>query len=121
MSFTQYDHPLLVRTLCKPGHEIHASLTDLDCHLLHMSSKLCSEAGELMDAVGKAVYYRKPLDLLNIKEELGDIEFYLEGLRQSLNIPREETLALNISKLETRYPSGSYSNLDAQERKDKHD
>ena len=44
------------------------------------------EAGELLDAVKKAVIYRKPLDLENVIEELGDLEFYMEGLRQGLEI-----------------------------------
>jgi|SRR6185295_16072562 len=111
-------HPSLVTALAKPGEDILATLTPLDCHLLHMSHKLCCEAGELGDAIGKAIYYRKPLDMANVVEELGDIEFYLEGLRQGLNITREKTLEVNIEKLEVRY-GHKYSDRAAQERKDK--
>lgn len=111
-------HPALVTALAKDGQEIKDTLTPLDCHLWHMSSKLCSEAGELMDCVGKAVIYRKPIDLENAREELGDIEFYLEGLRQGLNITREECLEHNIAKLQKRYGE-RYSDKAAQERADK--
>jgi len=50
---------------------------------------------------------------------MGDLEFYMEGLRQGLGITREEVLAHNIAKLSKRYSSGSYSDKHAQERADK--
>jgi NTP pyrophosphatase (non-canonical NTP hydrolase) len=111
-------HPSLVTALCKDGQEIKDSLTPLDAHLWHMVSALTGETGELLDCVKKAVIYRKPIDLENAKEELGDIEFYLEGLRQGLNLTREECLEHNIAKLTKRYGE-KYSNQAAQDRKDK--
>jgi hypothetical protein len=59
--------------------------------------------------------------MINVVEELGDLEFYLEGVRQQLQISRDETLRANINKLNIRYRSGSYSNQHAQERTDKDD
>jgi hypothetical protein len=113
------NHAYMVRRLVKPGADILDSLTPLRCHLIHMSSKLCSEAGELMDAIGKWVYYNKTLDRENVIEELGDIEFYLEGLRQALYIDRVQTLTANHKKLSTRYPDLVYSDKSAIERADK--
>lgn len=113
------EHKTLVSALCKDGQSIKDSLSPLDCHLLHMSFKLNCECGELGDAIGKAVFYRKSIDLENAVEEMGDIEFYLEGLRQGLNITREQVIEHNIKKLQTRYSSGSYSDKQAVERKDK--
>lgn len=84
-----------------------------------MTMGISGEAGELLDAIKKGVIYRKPLDRENIIEELGDIEFYLEGLRQQLHISREETLLANINKLSKRYEKLSYSNDAAQTRADK--
>jgi hypothetical protein len=52
-------------------------------------------------------------------EELGDLEFYMEGLRQGLGITREDTLKANIAKLSKRYASGKYSNQQAHEHADK--
>ena len=59
------------------------------------------------------------IDRENLVEELGDIEFYLEGLRQVFGVTREEVLAINQAKLEKRYSSGKYSNQQAQARADK--
>lgn len=112
-------HQDLVTALVKPGAQIKAELTDGDCNLLHMTIGVSGEAGELLDAVKKAVIYRKPLDRQNVVEELGDIEFFLEGIRQELKISREECLEGNINKLKARYEKLTYSNESAQERADK--
>ena len=111
-------HPALVTALAKDGQEIKDSLSPLDCDILHMTLLLLTEAGELGDAIKKAVIYRKPIDLVNVKEEFGDIEFALERLRQIFNITREETIEHNIAKLQKRYGE-RYSDKAAQERKDK--
>jgi NTP pyrophosphatase (non-canonical NTP hydrolase) len=112
-------HPQLVQALVKPGEAIVASLTPDDAHLLHMTIGVSGEAGELLDAVKKAVIYRKPLDRQNVIEELGDLEFYLEGIRAALGVTREECLEANIDKLSVRYKGLSYSDTAAQERADK--
>jgi NTP pyrophosphatase (non-canonical NTP hydrolase) len=112
-------HPELVRALCKPGQQIADELTAEGAHLWHMSSCLCGEAGELFDAIKRKVIYQKKLDRANVVEELGDLEFYLEGLRAALGITREETLEGNIAKLSTRYGELKYSDTQAQERADK--
>ena len=80
---------------------------------------ICGEAGELLDAVKKAVIYRKNLDRTNVIEELGDIEFYLEGFRQSVGISRDETIKENMDKLSKRYAKIQYTDEAAQTRADK--
>src|SRR5215216_502430 len=112
-------HSELVNTLAKPGADIVSSLTAENAHLLHMAVGISGEAGELIDAVKKAAIYNKQIDRENIIEELGDIEFYMEGLRQGLGITREETIESNISKLSKRYGSGKYSDQQAKDRADK--
>lgn len=112
-------HEDLVSALVKPGQDIVDEMTPEQAHLIHMAVGVSGEAGELLDAVKKATIYQKPIDRENVVEELGDIEFYLEGLRQGLGITREETLDHNIAKLSKRYHGGSYSNQAAQERVDK--
>lgn len=111
-------HSQLVRALAKPGDDILRTLDPLKCHLWHMASCIPGEAGELFDAVKKLVIYAKPLDRANVVEELGDIEFYMEGLRHALDITREETLEGNIDKLSVRYGT-KYSDAAAQTRADK--
>lgn len=111
-------HAETVAALTKSGADIQQELTAEDCHMLHMAVGISGEAGELLDAVKKAVIYRKPLDRENVVEELGDLEFYMEGLRQGLGITREETIQANIAKLGKRYGE-KYSDKAAQERADK--
>lgn len=116
---SKINHPELVTALAKPGADIVATLTPEDAHALHMAVGISGESGELLDAIKKAAIYRKPIDRANVIEELGDLEFYMEGLRQGLGITREETIEANIAKLSKRYSSGSYSDKHAQERADK--
>lgn len=91
---------------------------DREKNLEHMVIGICGEAGEIADGIKKNSIYGKPLDRQNIVEELGDLEFYMAGLRQMLNISRFETLAGNVSKLQARY-KGGYSDAAAIERADK--
>lgn len=109
----------LVKALAKPGVTIVASLTPDTAHYLHMAVGISGEAGELLDAVKKAAIYCKPLDITNVIEELGDLEFYMEGLRQGLGITREQCITANGEKLLKRYGSGTYSDAQAQARADK--
>lgn len=113
------DYPSLVSALVKPGKQIIAELSPKKAHALHMVVGISGEAGELLDALKKWVLYGKPLDVENVIEELGDIEFYAEGLRAALGITREHVLEVNIAKLNKRYSSGKYSNEQAIGRADK--
>ena len=108
----------MVAALVKPGVDIKTSLTPQQAHLWHMATGVSGEAGELLDAFKKHVIYGKPLDRANVIEELGDLEFYMEGLRQELNISRHEIITHNIEKLTERY-RGKYSDRAAVERADK--
>ena len=109
----------MVDSLAKPGEQILAEMTRSQAHNLHMAVGISGEAGELLDAVKKSTIYQKELDIENVIEELGDLEFYMEGLRQMLGITRAQTLAANMKKLEKRYDGFQYSNKKAQERADK--
>lgn len=88
---------------------------------MHAATGIASEAGELLDAVKASWAYKKDLDYENIIEELGDIEFYLQALRSQLCIRRKEVIEANVNKLMERYPSGQYSDEQAQARADKYD
>ena len=107
-----------VKSKMKSGEAILETLTPEKANIIHMGMGVVGEAGELIDAIKKYTMYNKPIDLVNVIEELGDIEFYLEGLRQVLNLNREEIIAHNIAKLDIRYANG-YSDKAAQERADK--
>jgi NTP pyrophosphatase (non-canonical NTP hydrolase) len=74
--------------------------------VLHAAVGVAGEAGEILDEIKKVVFtgrnlYLSPLD--NIIKELGDLEFYLEALRQQLQISRDEVLNNNWRKLSERH------------------
>lgn len=86
--------------------------------LMHMAIGVSGEAGELIDAVKKHWVYGKELDRANIIEELGDLEFYMAGIRLILGIARHDVLLANRAKLAQRY-GDSYSDAAAIARADK--
>ena len=102
----------------KRPQEIIETMTPAKVDLLHAAVGISGEAGELLDAVKKHVIYNKDLDVDNVIEELGDVEFHLAAIRQRLLITRSEILARNMSKLQKRYPVG-YTDKATQERVDK--
>lgn len=108
-----------VAGILKPGSEILKQLTPEDCNLIHMAMLVTGEAGELCDAIKKPTIYRKTINLENVKEEMGDLEFALQAIRTHFGWTREEILAGNVEKLSKRYPSGRYSNEQAINRADK--
>lgn len=119
MNDLQVKHADMVGKLAKNGQQIIDELDPVKAHAIHMVVGVSGEAGELLDAIKKYSIYGKRPDIENIIEELGDIEFYLQGIRDVFGISREQTLQANIDKLSTRYPNYSYSNEAAQARADK--
>lgn len=77
-------HAEMVSTLKKPGEAIIASLTPQKADAWHMASCIPGEAAELYVAI-------RNKDKANALEELGDIQFYVEGLRQAYAIDRQDT------------------------------
>lgn len=112
-------HAQLVAGLAKDPRDILTLMTPAKADLLHATLGVVSEAGELADAIKKHTMYSQPLDIANVVEELGDLEFFLEMLRQRLCLSREVTLSGNIDKLGKRYPGGQYSDKLAKARLDK--
>ncbi len=115
----QEKHAGMVRVLAKSGEEILDSLTPIKCHQLHMLIGMMTELGELADAFKKHLLYGKPLDLVNVKEEGGDLQFYHQGLRHSVGITSEDELQYNFEKLGVRYPGFNYTDEAAVARADK--
>ena len=72
--------------------------------LMHAAIGIGGESGELLDAVKKTWVYGKLLDLDNVVEELGDLEWYMEALRSLIGVNRETVIAANVAKLTRRYP-----------------
>ena len=113
------NHRDMVKALVKNPQEICENLDHFKVDVLHAILGIGSEAGELVDNVKRLIVYNKSPDIENIIEELGDLEFYMEQLRQVLDITREQTLQANIEKLAKRYPNFVYTDQKALERADK--
>jgi len=108
-----------VRSIVKPGHDILIQLTPLQASILHMAVGVSGEAGELLDAIKKHAVYQKQLDFDNVREEAGDILFYLTGLLNELGLTLNECIEANVEKLSKRYPEKRYTNEAAIARADK--
>lgn len=101
------------RTMPEPGTQHWFSPNPFECveinnshvDLLHASLGLAGEAGEVVEHVKKSMFYGKPLDALKIKEEAGDLLWYIAGpLCRALGCTLEELAAVNVAKLKKRYP-----------------
>lgn len=86
--------------------------------LLHSGLGLCTESGEFVDALKKHIFYGRPLDRNNLKEELGDIVYYIALAADELNVDLDKLLQSNILKLKSRYPEG-YKHASALNRNTK--
>jgi NTP pyrophosphatase (non-canonical NTP hydrolase) len=75
-----------------------------DMTSIHMVLGMVTEVGELADVYKKHLAYKKPKDMVNVKEELGDLMWYIAGFCKINNINIHEVLQTNIDKLKARYP-----------------
>ena len=106
----------MVMTLANPGQALKDSWTAKECHVMHMLIGLVGEVTELEQAWVAG-------DILNIKEELGDADFYLEGIKDAFDLPlepnvhSEDSLSMLIMFEELRHVlSGDSSLLDGIKR-----
>ena len=67
---------------------------------------LCGESGEVADYLKKYIFHGHPLDLEVVKEELGDVLWYVALCCNAINVSMEDVMQLNIDKLKKRYPDG---------------
>jgi NTP pyrophosphatase (non-canonical NTP hydrolase) len=72
--------------------------------LLHAGMGLVTESAEFLDALKKTFFYGKELDKVNLKEELGDILWYMAVACDVLGTDFEMEMTRNINKLRARYP-----------------
>lgn len=85
--------------------------------LLHAAMGLATEAGELVDQLKKAFFYGKPVDEINLIEELGDLRWYENIMMDELKVTAEEVQAINNKKLTDkkagRYKKGQFTSVEA--------
>lgn len=74
--------------------------------IVHMIFGLITELGELTDTYKKYLAYGREVDLVNVKEELGDIMWYFIGMCNILGFDFWDVLETNVRKLDKRYKNG---------------
>lgn len=84
--------------------------------LIHCTLGMITEASEIGDAVKAHIAYNRPLDKVNLVEELGDLLFFMQAVCQQLDVTLEQVMAGNVAKLNARYKAG-FSEAQANNRK----
>lgn len=72
--------------------------------LLHAGMGMVTEAGEFMGTLKAHIRYGKEIDIPNLIEELGDIEWYVAHAIRTLKSSYGHVHATNINKLMKRFP-----------------
>lgn len=73
--------------------------------LLHGGLGVATEAGELLDQIKKQHAYGKDMDIVNLREEIGDVLWYLALLCRATGTTLDQVAYRNIDKLRTRFPN----------------
>ena len=73
---------------------------------LTWSLALCGEAGELANLTKKTFLHGHPYDPERVKDELGDILWYIAVYAHDIGADLEEIARMNEEKLRRRYPDG---------------
>lgn len=97
LTLSEYQQ-LAARTM-KPRRGLTFDLSD---YLLGLGG----EAGELQNAVKKMLFHGHDWDVAKIKEELGDIIWYVAAIATVIKVDIAEIAQKNIEKLQERYPEG---------------
>ena len=89
--------------------------------LLTAALGLTAESGEFTEVVKKIVFQGKPYNednVFHMKRELGDICWYLAQACMALDTTFDEVIEMNVEKLESRYPGGSFNVHQSENRKE---
>ncbi len=116
----------VLRTDLKPDSDMKAYdpiserlyFNDDNVRLLHASMGMTGEAGEISEHLKKWMMYGKELNHDKLKEECGDVLWYMGIMLDQLGSSFEEVMQMNADKLARRYPDG-FTEEAAIERKDK--
>lgn len=77
-----------------------------DWRLTNFSLGLAGESGEVCDLIKKALFHGHGLHAEKIKEELGDVLWYVAMIATTMGMSLNEIAEENIAKLSRRYPNG---------------
>jgi len=85
--------------------------------MINAALGISGEAGEVVDIIKKHTQFNKELDKAHLKEELGDLLWYVALMLKTIDSDFEEIMLLNIDKLNIRFPS-AFSEEKALKRED---
>lgn len=71
---------------------------------IHMVLGMQTEVAELSDVFKKHLAYNKPIDWVNVEEEVADAMWYIVNFCRINNIDLDRILQNNIDKLRKRFP-----------------
>ena len=108
--------------------QLFRRMTDLEVEqdadvprLLTAALGLCAESGEFTEVIKKIILQGKPYNAENVfhlKRELGDICWYLAQAFMALDTDFNEILEMNVEKLQSRYPGGTFDVHKSENRKE---
>lgn len=101
--------------VCKT-FKAHRELTAKEAELLDWTLGLPGEVGEVCEIVKHSVFHGEPCDKMKLAKELGDIMWYVAAVAETMNIPLDSALALNINKLRHRYAGGTFDKMMSADR-----
>lgn len=100
------EYSVFVQRLAKDPNLVLQGLTPEKVNLLHAAMGLASEAGEIIDEIKKHVFYGLELNETALVKEMGDAEWYMQLLRNTIGVGRQFVVDRNIKKLKDRHPNG---------------
>lgn len=71
----------------------------------HAIIGIASEAGELLGVIKAAMFYGRPMDMVNLDEEIGDIMWYIGIYCNARATTIEQICETNNKKLRARFPN----------------
>lgn len=74
--------------------------------LINYSMGASGESGEVIELIKKHVFHGHELDNEKLKEELGDVLFYVAALATTAGLKMSDVATYNVDKLRKRYKNG---------------
>lgn len=80
---------------------------------------LADDSGEVSGCIKKWIEYGQPLDLVNLKEEVGDCLWRIIQVCDAAGFTLEDVMVANLEKLKVRYKDGYSDAQAAEENRDR--
>lgn len=107
------DAPALAMVATLDGYQEEALRTlHPDADIIYLAGKLMCEAAEVAEPLLKARYHGKEIEDNALRDELGDVLWYVATLADALGLTLAEVATANVAKLRARhgqrYNAGHY-------------